>query len=90
MSLSTVSCHRQPKFEVFPIPYWDWVGKVGDSGVEFNAQDKCIILTEYPGWIHETTTHMRSGLFISLEDRLGARTGSYYDLTGSTIMYIIR
>lgn len=28
------------------------MGEVGDDGVEFDAQDKCIILKEYPGWMH--------------------------------------
>lgn len=78
------------KFEISPTQYWDWVGKVGDNGVEFNAQDECIILKEYPGWMHEATTHMLSRLFNDLEDRLGANTGSYYDSTGSTSMYITR
>lgn len=74
------------KFKISRAQYWDWVAKVGDDirGVEFNAQDGCIILKEYPGWMHEAATHLLSRLFIDLEDRLSAATGSYYDSTGST------
>ncbi|PCH08374.1 Hypothetical protein PENO1_007020 [Penicillium occitanis (nom. inval.)] len=72
------------KFEISPTQYWNWVGKVGDYGVEFDAQDKCIVLKEYPGWMHEATTHSLSRLFMDLEDRLSAATGLYYDSTGST------
>lgn len=78
------------KFEISHTQYRNWVGKVGDDGVEFDAQDKCTILKEYPGWMHEATTHSLSRLFIDLEDRLSAATGLYYDSTGSTSKYTIR
>lgn len=78
------------KLEISPILYLDWVYKVGDDGVEFNAQGKCIVLKEYPGWMHEATTHLLGRLFINLEDRLSAVTGSYYDSTGSTSKNITR
>ena len=62
------------EYEISPTRYWNSVGKVGDYGVEFDAQDKCIILKEYPGWMHEATTHSLSRLFMDLEDTLSAAT----------------
>jgi hypothetical protein len=79
------------KFKVSPAEYQNWVDKVGGAnrGVEYDAQNACLVLKERPGWMHEAASQLISSrLLRELEDRLSAATGSRYFLTGSTGMLI--
>lgn len=81
------------KFKVSPAQYYDWLDKVGDDirGVEYNAQNACIILKGGPGWMHEAATGViYRRLFGELEDRLSAATSSLYVLTGSKSEYNLK
>lgn len=73
------------KFTVSPTQYYEWIKKVGDDyhGVEYDAQNACLILREHPRWMHETTTLLVNRCLDKINGRLMAATGSYYDLTGS-------
>ena len=76
---------------VSPAEYLKWLDKVGDDirGVEYDAQNACIVFKGCSGWMHEAATGVIYGrLFGELGDRLSAATGSEYMLTGSTGMFI--
>lgn len=77
--------------KVSPAEYLNWLDKVGDDirGVEYDAQNACIVLKGCPGWMHEAATGViYRRLFGELEDRLSAATVSDYMLTGSIGMLI--
>lgn len=77
------------KFKVSPAEYQHWLGKVGDDirGVEYDAQNACLVLKERPGWMHEAAIGVVYELLLPLRDRLSA-TGSRYFSSGSTRMLI--
>lgn len=80
------------KFRVSPAQYYGWVEKFHDGirGVEFDAQNACLVVKGGPGPMHETATCLiGTTLFRDLEDTLSKATGLDYDLTGSTGKYII-
>jgi hypothetical protein len=80
------------KFKVAPAEYWNWLDKVGDDirGVEYNAQNACIILKGGSGWMHETAADVVREVFYLIRDRLVAATGSRYFLTGSKSEYNLK
>lgn len=73
------------KFTVSPAQYYKWVKKVGVDyrGVEYDAQNACLILREHPRRMHEATTLLVNRCLDQINGRLRAATGSYYDLMGS-------
>lgn len=73
------------RFTVSPTQYYEWVKKVGDDyrGVEYDAQNSCLILREHPRWMHKSTTLLVNRCLDQINGRLMAATGSYYDLMGS-------
>ncbi|EED14725.1 hypothetical protein TSTA_042000 [Talaromyces stipitatus ATCC 10500] len=73
------------KFKVSPAQYYDWLDKISDGirGVEYDAQNACIILKGGPGWMREAATGILYELLLPLRDRMSAATGSLYFLTGS-------
>lgn len=78
------------KFKVTFAQYCDWLDRIGDDirGVEYDAQNACIIVKGGPGWMREAATWLiGTRLLGELEDRLSAATGSPYDLTGSIGKY---
>lgn len=78
------------KFKVSAAEYWNWLDKIGDEirGVEYDAQNACIILKGGPGWMHEAATDVVREVFYQIRDRLNAATGSRYSLTSSIGMSI--
>lgn len=77
--------------KVSPAEYLNWLDKVGDDirGVEYDAQNACIVLKGCPDWMRDAASQLISSrLFRDLQDRLKAATGSDYILTGSAGMLI--
>jgi hypothetical protein len=77
------------KFKVARTEYWNWLDKIGDDicGVEYDAQNACIVLKGCPGWMHEAVADAVYEVFYQIRDRLSAATGSRYILTGSKCEY---
>ncbi|KAF4944763.1 hypothetical protein F66182_18642, partial [Fusarium sp. NRRL 66182] len=63
----------------------EWLDKVGDDirGVEYDAQNACIVLKGGPSWMHEATIGIIYELLLPLRDRMSAATRSNYTLMGS-------
>ncbi|KAH8692373.1 hypothetical protein BGW36DRAFT_363365 [Talaromyces proteolyticus] len=73
------------KFKVSPTEYHDWLNKIGNDnrGIEFDAQNACLILKGRSGWMHEAATGIIYIFFDKIRERLSA-AGSRCFLTGST------
>ena len=79
------------KFKISTAEYFDWYyNKVGDEirGVEYDAQNACIILKGGPGWMHEAATDVTRVFLNEIRNKLSEITGSRYALTGSMGMLI--
>ncbi|KAH8696470.1 hypothetical protein BGW36DRAFT_428478 [Talaromyces proteolyticus] len=72
------------KFKIASAEYQNWINKVGDDirGVEYDAQNACIMLKERPGRMNEAAADVVREVFHQIRDRLSG-TGSRYFLTGS-------
>lgn len=90
MELRRKSEHSLVLDNVSSAEYLKWLDKVGDDirGVEYDAQNACIVLKGYPGWMHEAAVDEVREVLCQIRDRLSAATGSSYILTGSTGMLI--
>lgn len=70
--------------------YRNWLDKVvgGDiRGVEYDAQNTCLVLKEFSGLMHEVAADVVREIFYQIRDRLSAASGSAYLLTGSAGMF---
>lgn len=77
------------KLKVSPSEYREWLDKVGEDirGVEYDAQNACIVLKGGPSWMHEATIGIIYELLLPLRDRMSAATRSNYTLMGSKSEY---
>lgn len=62
------------KFKVSPTEYCKWLEKVGDDirGVEYDAQNACIVLKGCPSWMHEAAVGIVYELLLPLQDKMSA------------------
>lgn len=75
------------KFKISPTQYHDWLSNVagGESvrGMEYDAQNACIVLKGRPGLTHEAATSVVHVFLDRIREKLETATGSFYFLTGS-------